>query len=640
VNVVQNQGDRTGFLSSGNSVYKQWHISDVLLPISLVMWAVAVARTDTKVLGPYGLLSVLPLVFYAAIALLIVSVATELTRQRLSRWRMSAHATALVVMLYGTAPIVYSQGRYSWLYKTVGVVQYMGAHGRINQQIDIYQNWPGFFAFAAWFDKVAGVTSPLAYAKWAQLVVELAVLPLLYLIYEALSLPVRQRWAALLLYSAANWVGQDYFSPQSLGTILSLGCMAIVMRWMFAGNSWGRYVSGRQHAEDKFRAYTEKQPAEQVSHLTLVFIALILVYSALTYTHEISPYIVVTQLGALAIVGLFRPRWLPIALGAVAIIYFIPRFSYVNSHWGVLAAIGSFFSNAAPPSLADSSASISSSQVIVQHCADVLSVLIWVLSLVGAWLRRRSRRTVAALVILAYSPLIVLLAGAYGDEGILRVYLFSLPWSAALAAAVLTPTPRLPVKPRRGGEDGESRRIRRFRAEALRAPVVLAVVVALFLVAFFGSDQWNTMSDSEVASVTSFEQTAPGGPVLAANGNAPLNDTARYNLFPVAEIFGSGAVFGTKKPPSDIALELADQAARSTSGDQPAYVMVTSSMIAYGQNYGTPTSYFTILLNSLARSKYWKLVTRSPGAVIYELPPKTFPKGFSENGPTPYFVVP
>ena len=510
MSVVQNQGDRTGFLSSGNSVYKQWHISDVLLPISLVMWAVGVARTDTKVLGPYGLLSVLPLVFYAAIALLIVSVATELTRQRLSRWRMSAHATALVVMLYGTAPIVYSQGRYSWLYKTVGVVQYMGAHGRINQQIDIYQNWPGFFAFAAWFDKVAGVTSPLAYAKWAQLVVELAVLPLLYLIYEALSLPARQRWAALLLYSAANWVGQDYFSPQSLGTILSLGCMALVMRWMYAGNSWGRYVSGRQHAEDKFRAYTEKQPAEQVSHLTLVFIALILVYSALTYTHEISPYIVVTQLGALAIVSLFRPRWLPIALGAVAIIYFIPRFSYVNSHWGVLAAIGSFFSNAAPPSLADGSASISSSQLMVQHCADGLSVLIWVLSLVGAWLRRRSRRTVAALVILAYSPLIVLLAGAYGDEGILRVYLFSLPWSAALAAAVLTPTPRLPVKSRRGGEDGESRRIRRFRAEALRAPVVLAVVVALFLVAFFGSDQWNTMSDSEVASVTSFEQTAPG----------------------------------------------------------------------------------------------------------------------------------
>jgi hypothetical protein len=640
VSVVQNQSNRRGSLSSGDSVYKQWHISDFLLPVSLVMWAVGVARTDTKVLGPYGLLSVLPLVFYAAIALFIVSVAIELTRQQLSRWRMSAHATALVVMLYGTAPIVYSQGRYSWLYKTVGVVQYASVHGKVNQQIDIYQNWPGFFAFTAWFDKVAGVTSPLAYAKWAQLVVELAVLPLLYLIYEALSLPARQCWAALLLYSAANWVGQDYFSPQALGTILSLGIMAMVMRWMYAGNSWGRYVPGRQYGEDKLRVYTDKQRVERAGHLTLIFIALILVYSALTYTHEISPYIVVTQLGTLAIVSLFRPRWLPFALGAVAIIYFIPRFSYVNSHWGVLAAIGTFFSNAAPPSLADSSSSIPSSQLLVQHCADALSVLIWVLSLVGAWMRRRSRRTVAALVILAYSPLIVLFAGAYGDEGILRVYLFSLPWSVALAAAVLTPTPRLPVRSRRGSEDGTSRRIPRFRAEALRAPVVLAVVLALFLVAFFGDDQWNTMSDSEVASVTSFEQTAPGGPVFAANGNAPLNDTARYNLFPVAAIFGSGAVWGTTKPPSAIALVLADQAARYTGGGQPAYVVVTSSMIAYGQAYGTPTSYFTILLNSLAHSKYWKLVTSRPGAVIYELPPKTFPKGFTENGPTPYFVVP
>jgi len=416
--------------------------------------------------------------------------------------------------------------------------------------------------------------------------------------------------------------------------------MAIVMRWMYAGNSWGRYAPGRQHAEDRFRAYTEKQPAKRASHLTLAFIALIIVYSALTYTHEISPYIVVTQLGALAIVGLFRPRWLPVALGAVAIIYFIPRFSYVNSHWGVLAALGSFFSNVAPPSVAEGSSSTSSSQLIVQHCADVLAVLIWVLSLVGAWLRRRSRRTVAALVILAYSPLIVLVAGAYGDEGILRVYLFSLPWSAALAAAVLTPTPRLPARSRQGGENGASRQIRRFRAEALRAPIVLAVVVALFLVAFFGSDQSNTMSASEVAAVTSFQQTAPGGPILAADGNAPLNDTARYNLFPFAPIFGSGGVLGAKKPQSDIALVLANQAARYTSGDQPAYVMVTSAMIAYGRAYGTPTSYFTILLNSLARSKYWKLVTSTPDAVIYELPPKTFPKGFSENGPTPSFVVP
>jgi hypothetical protein len=641
MSILQSQSNSTGFLATRGPALRQLHVSDVLLPISLTMWAVGVARTDTKVLGPYGLLSVLPIIYYAGIALLIVSATTELTRRYLSHWRMSAHAVALVVMLYGTAPIVYSQGRYSWLYKTVGVVQYMGLHGKVNQQIDIYQNWPGFFAFTAWLDKIAGVASPLPYAKWAQLVVELAALPLLYLIYKALSLPTRQCWVALLIYSSANWVGQDYFSPQALGTLLSLGIMAIAMRWMYAGNSWGRYVRDKQRGEESSRTYSSQQFLQRVGDPTLFFVALVLVYSALTYTHELSPYIVVTQLGALAIAGLLRPRWLPLALFAVAIIYFIPRFSYVNAHYGLLSSIGSFFSNVAPPTTAYSTPSVPSSHVLILHCTAALSGLIWCLSLVGAWLRRRSRRTVAALVILAYSPIIVLVAGAYGNEGILRVFLFSLPWSAALAAAVLAPTPSLPVGSRQSRtDDSASRWYRRLPIEALRVPIALGVILILFLAAFFGDDVFNTMSEPEVAHAISFLQTAPPGPMFAATENAPLSDTARYNLFPVASIFGVDGAWGTKQPESDIADVLAGQADRYTLGDQPAYVVVTSSMIAYGQVYGTPASYFRLLLASLAHSKPWRLIVNHPDTVVYELPPKTFPPGFSATGPTPGFAVP
>ena len=166
---------------AGGSWIKQ-HLFDLLLPGSLALWALGVSRTNTANVGDYGLPPLLPPVFYAGVALLVVSASIELTRNRMSTWRMAFHATALVVMLYGTAPLVYQEGRYGWLYKTIGVVQYVNAHGQLNPQIDIYQNWPGFFALAGWFDKVAGVGSPLAYAKWAQLVFELAALPLLYLL--------------------------------------------------------------------------------------------------------------------------------------------------------------------------------------------------------------------------------------------------------------------------------------------------------------------------------------------------------------------------------------------------------------------------------------------------------------------------
>jgi hypothetical protein len=41
-----------------------------------------------------------------------------------------------------------------------------------------------------------------------------------------------------------------------------------------------------------------------------------------------------------------------------------------------------------------------------------------------------------------------------------------------------------------------------------------------------GDDSFNRMTESEVATVTSFLQNAPNGPVYPALDNAPLADTA------------------------------------------------------------------------------------------------------------------
>ena len=343
---------------------------DILLPTSVILWAIGVSRTNVTHLGQYGLPAVLPIVFYAGLLMLVASAVVELAQKSPSRIRMALHAVTLVVMLYGTAPLVYQEGRYSWLYKTIGVVQYVNAHGQLNKNIDIYQNWPGFFAFAAWFDKVAGVASPLVYAKWAQLVVELAALPLLYMAYSALSLPARQRWIAILLYSASNWIGQDYFSPQALGTILSLGIIAMALLWMFAGNSSGRRWR-RRRWRDNQASWRYRNWDRRNSRLTRpLVVALVLVFFVLTFTHELSPYVVLMQLAAITITGLIRPRWMPVLLG-VAIAYFIPRFPFVNERYGLLTSFGSFFSNAAPPSATAGSAgpALPASQILIQHCS-------------------------------------------------------------------------------------------------------------------------------------------------------------------------------------------------------------------------------------------------------------------------------
>jgi hypothetical protein len=582
------------------------HVADLLLPAGLALWVFGVRRANVTALGPYGLPTVLPIVFYAGLALLVVSAGIELARRCPSSWRMAMHAVALVVMLYGTAPLVYSEGRYSWLYKTIGVVQYVNSHGQLNRHIDIYQNWPGFFALTAWFGKVAGLASPLAYAKWAQLVFELAALPLLYLIYDALSLAVRQRWLALLLYSASNWISQDYFSPQALGTLLSLGIMAIALRWLYVGNSSGNLRRGQESvpaapAARRWRA----MPAPR----TVVFCAtLVLVYFVLTFTHELSPYMLAVQLGALGFAGLLRPWWLGIALVAVAVGYLLPRFAYVNSAYGLIGSIGNFFGNVAPPKFP---VAVAASEKLLGRCGEVLSIGLWGLAMAGAWLRRRSGRSVLTLVLLAFSPVVLLAAVAYGQEGILRVYLFSLPWTAALAASALVSKPA-------GNHHAEPK----IGIAALRIPVALGLILALFFPIFFGSDRFEVIPKPEVAAVTSFLENARAGPVFCANINAPLADTARYNLFPLKPIFGNYSLMGDAPIGTDIASVIAANAQTYTKGSQPAYIMVTSSMIAYNQAYrATASDSFPILLSALAHSRAWKLVVNRAGTVIYELPP-------------------
>ena len=69
-------------------------------------------------------------------------------------------------MIHGTAPLLFAEPRYAWTYKHIGVVQYINLHGALDASIDIYHNWPGFFALAAWFGRIAGINTPLAYAAW------------------------------------------------------------------------------------------------------------------------------------------------------------------------------------------------------------------------------------------------------------------------------------------------------------------------------------------------------------------------------------------------------------------------------------------------------------------------------------------
>lgn len=632
MNVAYKVTDQTHFDEQAGDAFTLMRLLRLtLLPLSLVLWLLGASRTNINNLDPYGLTGALSPVFYAGLALLLVSAGIEFSRRVLSQIRLALHAVALVIMLYGTAPLIYPEGRYAWLYKTIGVTQYVSAHGSLDRSIDIYQNWPGFFALAAWFDKVSGTGNPLDYAKWAQLVFELAAIPLLYTIYHSLFLPVWHRWLAIMLYAASNWIAQDYYSPQGMSTVLALSVMALVTRWMFVvtaerrqrENSDGQHGAGQHGGGPRGEARRDVRPrqavAGQLRRSGPFIIALAAIFFVLTASHELSPYIVTTQIAALAVTGLARPRWIALVTVAIAIGYLLPNFSYVNSHYGLTSSLGSFFSNVRPPSDASSAATPSQADSIIADCTKLLSVGIWLLAIAGAWRLRKSRRIVIALLLLTFTPVLVLLGGAYGNEGLLRVYLFSLPWAVALAAGALAPL---------------RNQAKEIGYNALRAVIPLALAVTLFFPSFFGNDQSNVMTPSEVNTTLAFFETAKPGELITVIGNAPVSDTANYNDFPIGTVFGYGGLLPGSASLSEAPAYLA-RTMKNYSGNLPVYIVMTPSMSSYNTEFGvTVPGNVTRLLAGLAKSPYWTLAASSDGTKIYQMSAaaQTMPSGdYSKN---------
>jgi hypothetical protein len=284
--------------------------------------------------------------------------------------------------------------------------------------------------------------------------------------------------------------------------------------------------------------------------------------------------------------------------------YLAPHFDYVNSHFGILKSLGNIFQNAAPPS--SSLGKVPKGTLFSEEASRLLSVGMWGLSGIGALRRWRSGRPTLALVVLAYSPVFVFFGPAYGTEGLLRVYLFSLPWTVCLAASAIRP---LAASISRLG--------------SLVAPAVLAVAIALFLPSFFGDDGVNVMPQSDVQGVLAFYQSARPGTIFSMADNAPGDLNGRYNLFGSQFLYGpAGLVTGPRLYLSDAAAFTRLIKKNTLNPDEPTYVLITKSMETYAAEYGfLNASNVQELRTMLDHAPGWFEAYNAHGVTAFELPP-------------------
>jgi hypothetical protein len=501
----------------------------------------------------------------------------------------------LIAVLHATAPLLYDVPRYAWTYKHIGVIDYLATHGTADRSIDVYQNWPGFFALNAWFSHAAGI-APLDYAGWAQAAFELANVAAILFAVRGVTRDTRAQWTAVWCFLVANWIGQDYLAPQAFGFVLVTLILGLILRCVpprAARTRAGRRRDALLERISTLLARGRRPVVTEAVALPLSPVVALLVGAfcciAVIVSHQLSPIMLILSTTALFVMT-GRPPWWAIA-GIVALEgwWLFLSYDFVSTHFR-------FFSFDFAATARPQGTGLPGSALGVDAARAGMALTV---ALAGAGLVRRLRagHLDVAPMTLAAAPVLVMAFQSYGGEAPLRAYLFALPWLGVLVAAAC-----------------ESRTIR--GCWRLLAATVAIGTCTLF--GYYGQELVNYMTRNDVAASRWYFDHAPAGASLTFIApNFPDRLNARYAAHldaPPALVEAPGYRPHLLGPADVRSLEtLLDR------NHAPArFVALTGSGERYARFYGlAPQGSFARMGRALMASPNFRLVYRGRNALIF-----------------------
>jgi hypothetical protein len=588
----------------------------VLVVIATVLWVFSVHRIDVRDMTDLGLASVLPLLAFAGLLVLTLSF-TLCLRDPRSAPVLFLHLCALVVMLYGIAPLVEGVPRFSTTWQHIGVVEHIATTGEVDPQIDAYFNWPGFFAFSAFVTDVAGITSVVELAAWAPVFFNLLYLGPLVMIFRAATDDERLVWLAAWFFILADWTGQDSFSPQGLSYFLYLVIVAMLLRWMTVGLRGGIMV-GAAWAQVQ-NVGTARSPSLEAAHLGLApakraaLLALVIaLFAALLTLHQLTPFAVFACVAVLVAFGRCRAQGLPVLMAVLigAWISF-PAVTYAVGHLDELSGQAGALAGSVEQNIGGRVRGSSEHQAIVQLRLVVTGVF-WALAVLGALRSFGKGRRDLTFALLAVATLPLLSLQPYGGEILQRVYVFALPFVAFFVASVFYPI--------RSVVFTKQDVVRSWRATRLLLLTSVALAVGFFFVRY-GNDRMDSFTTGEVHAVRALYATAqPGSLLIAGNGNLPwrFEHYADYDYEQVVKTKSWNSLASRRSTMGDVVAEVAgDMRGR---GDGRSYLILTRSQRAAADLLGRgPKGSLGRFENAVAASPTFRLVYDNRDAAIYAL---------------------
>ncbi|UUN27263.1 hypothetical protein [Streptomyces sp. FIT100] len=593
-----------------------------LLPLLVAagLWLHALPRTGFRSIGDYGLLDRFPTAFYLALAVLTAGFLVTLRRAGTAPWWPATYCAAMLVALKAPPAVLYDSVRYAWASKHDAVISRLLAEGTVHPGAELsggmsaYDQWPGFFSLNAALVRAFGVEGAAAYANWAPVALGLLTLPVLVLVYRTFSDDWRLVWTAVWIFQLANWVGQDYLSPQGFSYLLWLTVFAVVVRHFVLPRSAGRL---RERGALDPAAAAVPPPTSTRQRAVAVVVAAPLI-AAVNASHQLTPVMLCATLFALCLTRRYR-NWGLLAVAALIMVAWdltMGRVLFLETLGTLRESAGDLLAN----SRAGYAGEPTGPGPELVGTANVLMVLA-LAALAGAavLLRRRLTRSALPLLLAAVAPVPLFAVNDYGGEMLFRVYLFGLPGTAFFAAAALVPAA--------GGSGRALKAARRTAAVAL--PVALTALLAGFLPSYYGKEGMHYAPPAELALTKRAYDRAPDGAlILATTGSFP---GAYYRYDHYERWF-----FTEQEVPENLKL-LQDPAGHLADGipeGRTAYVILTPTQekAVTGEGY-LPPGGFDELTAGLKASPLFRVVEESEHGLVLEYAP-TVPEDTSE-APSP-----
>jgi hypothetical protein len=529
----------------------------VLPLVILLVAAVSFAVSATSLLHAppteYGLLASASPLLAASILLTAIGF-TLAVRRRSVRVAVLGVFLMIVVQRLPTT-IGTDSPMYAWVYKHLGVVDYIQHEHALAWGVDVYNGWPGVFGLTAWFCDLTGL-SPTTFAHWFTPFWHLLFAVLIYAAARAWDLDRMQSVVAVFVAVTVNWVAQDYFSPQALAMLFAVGVITVM------GCSRGKPVG--------------------------VWLT-VLLFTAIVITHQLTPFWLLSAIGVLAVTRRLKPWWIFLPLGAILL-------SFVAYNYGAIAGFLDFSGDVVENAKSNVPTVGSAGQQITSTAVRLLSGALW-LSAAGVLAYRMFRRqTFFALGVLVVTPMFIIAGASYGGEAIFRVFLYSLVGCSIVLAPGLVGLLQ--------------RNWKGF------VPGLAAVVIATALAAqgYFGGWFAYIMPKAQVDAInkvlldTDFpayvSSPVPGWP---QRGNWRYVDYARYKFWYDHSFIVEENLIGSKFDSGDDYPRLIKMIAERT--DASTYLVLNTQMSWYTYYFGVlPLDAIDNLREQARNDPFWKVV--------------------------------